>query len=262
MKISLLISTYNWVNALNLVFEAVKSQTRLPDEILVADDGSHDDTRQLIDKFRSEISVPVKHIWQEDKGFRKASILNQAIAQSNACYIIQIDGDCIPERHLVEDHLFRAKPGIYLYGSRVDLRKEYETDILQKQKTDFHFFSKEIKKHRTRTLRINLFSHLYRPNDGVPSKTRGCNLSFWRNDFIAINGYNEDFEGWGREDSDMAIRLSNNCIKGKKLRYGGIVYHLYHPTASMDNFEQNDRIEKTSKMERVIQCENGIGKYL
>ena len=261
MKTALLISTYNWSSALDLIFEALKRQTRLPDEILIADDGSQDDTRQLIYKFKEEITVPVKHFWHEDRGFRKASILNQALAKSDADYIIQIDGDCIPERHFIEDHLSRVESGVYLYGSRVNIREEYVPEVLKKQKMRFQVFSKGILR-RTRALRIPFLAFFYRPKEGVSSKVRGCNLSFWRKDFIAINGYNEDFEGWGREDSEMVVRLNNNHVKGKRLRYCGIVFHLGHKIESRGSLEKNDRIEQTSKAEQIVRIQNGIDKYL
>lgn len=93
-------------------------------------------------------------------------------------------------------------------------------------------------------------------------KFRGCNVSFWRNDFIAINGYNEDFEGWGREDSDLAIRLGNYGIKAKRLRYAGIVYHLYHKVNSKQNLELNNQIQEKTIADRIVVCDNGITKYL
>ncbi len=261
MKTALLISTYNWETALNLVFKGLKQQTVLPDEILIADDGSREETGELIRKFQTEISVPVKHFWQEDKGFRKALILNKAIAGTDAGYIIQTDGDCIPEKHFIEDHLSHRLPNTYLFGSRVNIRKEYMNAIIESQKANFNFWSNEIK-NKTRAIRSGFLSERYQPTHEISSKIRGCNLSFWRKDLIAINGYNEDMEGWGREDSDMIIRLHNNHINGRRLRYAGIVFHLYHKESSREHLEINDKIEKAAKAKGTTWCENGISKYL
>jgi glycosyltransferase involved in cell wall biosynthesis len=261
MKTAVLISTYNWKEALNLLFESIKKQTRLPNELLIADDGSQEDTRQLVGKFAKEMAVPLKHIWHEDKGFRKSAILNKAIAQTDADYIIQLDGDCIPERHFVEDHILNARADTYLYGARVNILPQYVEKVFDRQIIDFNCFSREIK-NRTRAVRLKVLADLYKPHNEISRKMRGCNLSFWRKDFVSINGYNEDMEGWGREDSEMVCRLHNNDVQAKRLRYCGLVFHIYHPEASRENFKDNDKIEKMTRSNKLIRCEKGIDKYL
>ncbi len=110
MKTSLLISTYNWPQALELILKSALNQTEMPDEILIADDGSTEETKELIENFKTKSTVPINHIWHEDKGFRKAIILNRAIAAAIGEYIIQIDGDCIMHRNFVKDHKEMAAP--------------------------------------------------------------------------------------------------------------------------------------------------------
>src|SRR6478735_11914615 len=124
MKISLLISTYNWPEALLLVLKSALSQSVLPCEILIADDGSKEETRQIIEQFQENSLIPIRHIWQEDIGFRKSKILNKAIAQTTADYIVQIDGDCIIHKDFISDHISAAQNGFYLYGSRVNILPE------------------------------------------------------------------------------------------------------------------------------------------
>jgi glycosyltransferase involved in cell wall biosynthesis len=250
MKIALLISTYNWPEALDLVLKSILNQTVLPDEILIADDGSKEETKMLIDKFRNNIEVPICHVWQEDIGFRKSKILNKAIAQTNADYIIQIDGDCILHKKFISDHLEFVQKGFYLYGSRVNILPEYVNEVLEKKTIDFNFFSSEIK-NKSRGLSISFLSKWYKPHYGISKKFRGCNVSFWRKDLIAINGYNEDFEGWGKEDSDLVIRMGNNGIKAKRLRYVGVLYHIFHKSNSKSNLELNNQIQNET-------IENGI----
>ena len=140
MKTALLISTYNWPKALELVLKSVQEQTELPDEILISDDGSTQATKELIDVFSKKINATVKHFWQEDKGFRKAKILNKAIAGTNADYIIQVDGDCILDKHFVRDHITNAQSNVYLYGSRVNILPNFVETI---------FLNKKILKSRT-----------------------------------------------------------------------------------------------------------------
>jgi hypothetical protein len=261
MKTALLISTYNWEKALDLIFESILIQTKMPDEILIADDGSKNITKELIDEFTSKIKIPVKHFWQEDIGFRKSRILNIAVAKSNSDYIIQIDGDCILNKNFINDHVSHASKKTYLYGSRVNILPKYVNAIFDLKKIFFTIFSKEVK-NKTRTLHFPFLSRIYKKHDGISKKFRGCNVSYWRSDFLAINGYNEDFEGWGREDSDLAIRMSNFGVKAKRLRYVGIVYHIHHKTNSKDSLGTNDLIQEKTIQEKIIRCKKGVDQYL
>lgn len=261
MRTALLISTYNWNDALSLIFSSIKNQTVLPNEILIADDGSKPETKQLIDKFASEISVPVKHIWHEDLGFRKSMILNKAIAQTTCDYIIQIDGDCIMHPKFVSDHIQFSSPNKYLYGTRSTIKKKALNYLFKDHIFRFNFFSKNISK-RSRTIHNLILAKQNKPHSYFSNQFRGCNVSYWRKDFIAVNGYNEDFEGWGREDSDLAIRMNNNCVLAQRLRYAGIVYHIYHKENSKANLSKNDAIQNETIKNKIVRCEKGISQYL
>jgi glycosyltransferase involved in cell wall biosynthesis len=261
MKTALLISTYNWPDALDLILKSILNQTKFPDEILIADDGSNEKTKEVIDRFRKDVKVGVHHVCQEDKGFRKSKILNKAIAQTTADYIIQIDGDCIIHENFISDHIKSAQKGCYIYGSRVNILPKHVSEVLEKKMVGFNFFSNEIK-NRSRSLSIPFLSKWYKPHYGISKKFRGCNVSFWRKDLIAINGYNEDFEGWGREDSDLVIRMGNNGVKAKRLRYGGILYHIFHKSNSKSNLELNNKIQKETIEKGITRVTNGIDQYL
>ena len=258
---TLLISTYNWPEALELVLLSIQKQTQLPDEVIIADDGSKQETTKLINKFKKDFGCPLIHVWHEDKGFRKTLILNKAIAITSTDYIIQIDGDCILHKDFIKDHINNAEKNNYLYGSRVTLKKELLPGIFDKKTTYFDFFSKGIKK-RARTIRISLFTKLYKPKSELSRKLRGCNLSYWREDFISVNGYNEDMTGWGREDSELVARMLNKGLKGKRLKFGGIMYHIYHPEKPKDRLNINDEIQQKSIAEKQIWCAKGIDNYL
>jgi glycosyltransferase involved in cell wall biosynthesis len=261
MQIALLISTYNWPESLDLVLKSLIKQTLMPNEILIADDGSAEQTKHLIVDFQKNNNIAIKHFWQEDLGFRKSKILNKAVAGTMADYIIQIDGDCIMHSRFIEDHVCFARRGVYLYGSRVNILPDFVGSVFENKKIKFNFFSKEIK-NKTRTLHFPFLSNLYQSHKGISKKFRGCNVSYWREDFIAVNGYNQDFEGWGREDSDLVIRIGNNGIKSKRLRYAAIVYHLYHKVNSKHNFELNNSIQKNTIANKVVKIKNGIDQYL
>lgn len=130
MQVSLIVSTYNFPQALRLCLQSAKRQTVLPNEILIADDGSTEETRDLIKAMREEMPCPIIHLWQEDKGFRKSRIMNQAFAASKGEYIVQIDGDIIMHRRFIEDHLRFAKPGYFINGSRAKLTEWFTKEIL------------------------------------------------------------------------------------------------------------------------------------
>lgn len=261
MKTALIISTYNWPEALGAVLASLESQSVLPDRILIADDGSDSATEKLIDKVRKESGLQIDHVWQEDVGFRKSAVLNKAVARAEVDYVIQIDGDCIMHRDFIKDHLSRREDSTFLYGSRVNIKASRVEEVLRLQQTDFALFSRAIK-NKSRNLRILPIQKLYKPKTVFSKKTRGCNLSYWREDFIAVNGYDETIEGWGREDSEFVLRLFNNGVKGKRLRYGGIVYHIYHPEKSRKFLERNSEIQKQTVQEKKVWCAKGVDRYL
>jgi len=261
MKTALLISTYNWKEALELVLKSILNQSQLPDEIIIADDGSTSDTAELIEHYRSKIPVKLNHIWHKDDGFRRSVILNKAIATCESDYIIQLDGDCIMHKYFIKDHIRSSQDNVYLYGSRVNIRQSFLKELFLAKKINFGFFDKGIKK-RTRNLHLPFLSNMYHPKPVLSNKMRGCNLSFWKNNFIAVNGYNEDIQGWGREDSEMILRMLHRGILGKRLRYRGIIYHIWHKEQSKNNLKNNDALQEKTLTERIDWCKNGIDKYL
>jgi glycosyltransferase involved in cell wall biosynthesis len=140
MRVSLIITTYNRHNALSLVFKSIDAQTKFPDEIIVADDGSNESTKQCIAKFQKSSSIRVIHSWQNDKGFRVAKSRNKALAKSSFEYIILIDGDMVLHNKFIEDHLNHAESGFFVQGSRVLLSKLKTEKVLMQKKIHFHFF--------------------------------------------------------------------------------------------------------------------------
>ena len=260
-RTALLVSTYNWPEALALVFKSVEDQTLKPDEFLIADDGSKPETTKFINDFKEKSGLNVIHVWHEDEGFKRSEILNKAIAKSTADYIIQTDGDCILHPKFIEDHVSFAKQGQYLFGSRVNIKEEYRDELFKTKNTSFSFMHKGIK-NRTRALHIPFLSTFYGVKEEPSKKLRGCNVSFWRADFISVNGYNESMTGWGREDSELIIRMMNKGIKARRLRYRGIVYHIWHKVVSKERVNVNEEIQKKAISEKLTWCENGIDTYL
>jgi len=258
---SLIISTYNWPEALELSLLSVMNQKLMPNEVIIADDGSTEETKQLIESFQNKFPVPLIHIWHEDKGFHKAIIINKAVATSKFDYIIQVDGDIIMDSHFVNDHLMHAKKGVFLFGSRVNIKKSFLSKLFKKKIIKFNLFSVGINK-RFRTIRIPLFTTYSKEYQKISSKLRGCNLSFWKKDFIKINGYNELFLGWGGEDYELCIRLYNNGIVGKRLKFAAVIYHIFHPESSKDNVANNWAVQCESIENKCLFTADGIDKYL
>ena len=258
---SLVTPTYNWPEALELLLLSLKAQIVLPDEVIIADDGSNEETRNLIRKFQENFPVPLHHVWHEDRGNRKPAIMNKAIASSKHDYIIEIDGDIIMHKHFVGDHIKYAQKGFYLFGSRVNIQKNILQEVITHKKISFHLLSKGLKK-RMRMLHIPTYMLFSKPHDSISKKLRGCNMSFWKTDFIKVNGFNEELVGWGIDDSEMIQRLHNIGILGKRLKHNGIAFHLYHKEQNKSHIEINQKIEQETKEKRVTFIDKGINQYL
>jgi hypothetical protein len=265
MKVSLIIATYNWPEALLLVLESIKNQSILPNEIIIADDGSKDETRKLIEDFKKTTTLQVNHIWQEDKGFRLSKIRNKAILEAQFEYIIQIDGDIILHPNYIKDHLTHSKKNTFISGPRVLLSKSATQIALTNKIIKFSPLTKNVK-NRLNAVHFPLVNRLIKPEttpiDKLIFKVRGCNMSFWRTDLIEVNGYEEDFKTWGREDSELASRLIKKGVGLKKLRLAGIQYHLNHNEQDKNNIELNNIILNNNNAASSYWCENGIIKKL
>lgn len=261
MLVSLLISTYNWKEALSLCLYSAFAQTVKPCEILIADDGSRNDTRELIDKMREKTDIPIVHIWHEDKGFRLSAIRNRSIERAKGNYIIQIDGDIILDKKFIADHLELAEKGFFVGGSRVLLEKDITEQLMAAPGSYPSVFSLKLGRVfnalRSRILR-NFLAMRYAKSR--MSSVRGCNMAFWKEDIFRINGYNESLEMWGQEDTELAYRLIHSGIRKKQLKMGGVEYHLYHEQASKENLEFHDQVLLQVITEKISWCENGIKK--
>jgi glycosyltransferase involved in cell wall biosynthesis len=260
--VSLIISTYNWPEALNLCLISVRNQTLLPDEVIIADDGSTDETRNLISKYQHDFPVPVVHVWQPDEGFQLAKIRNKAIAAAHHEYIVQIDGDLVLNRHFIEDHVSFRKKNTFVSGSRVIMNKELSASIIGAENTKIHLTSKGLL-NVFNGFRISILTKLmegYKHADIY--YLRGCNMAFWRSDLVKINGYNEAFIGWGREDNEIGLRLINSGIKKRIIKFSAVVFHIYHPEKIRAGLNANDELMHRTAAEKTKYCEIGLNQYL
>lgn len=263
LKVSLIISTYNWPEALELSLLGVAEQSVMPVEVIIADDGSKKETADLIDRMREKVPCPLVHVWHEDTGFRLAAIRNKAIARSTGDYIIQIDGDIIPEKHFIEDHIKLAEKSFFIAGSRANLTSQLTDELFKTKRINLTPFTKGVR-NTFNALRIPVLTSyfIFRYRRKHAYYARGCNLSFWKDDLIKVNGYNEDLEGWGKEDSELLVRLINIGVARKFIKFAGIVYHLYHTYSSREGLKKNVEIYEKAIKEKCTYCSNGLSNYL
>lgn len=262
VTVSLIISTYNWSEALYLVLQSALEQKRLPDEIVIADDGSTQKTVDCIRLFQEKSPIPIIHAWQADRGFRLAQSRNNAVSRSQGDYLVFVDGDTILHPSFIADHLSFAEKNTFVVGSRVLLQQEDTYFYLQQKKFHFNFLTSQSKNKlnaiRCFFIAYQLAKKLKTPVEQLIFKVRGCNMAVWRSDCLAINGFNQDICGWGREDSEFALRLFKKDLSMKRLKFAAIQYHLYHAENDRSQLNQNDDLLNKTLNASGYQCKNGL----
>jgi glycosyltransferase involved in cell wall biosynthesis len=235
MKTTVIVTTYNRPDALAVVLEGYYGQSDRDFSLVVADDGSTEETAAVVRSFERRNAMPLTHVWHEDRGFRAAAIRNRAVASTSADYIIFTDGDCVPSRDFVKAHKALAEPGYFLGSNRVLLGEPFTNRVLRERLpihgwrwTDWvtAWFRRDVNR---------LLPLMALPNGSFrkrsPDRWEGiktCNLSAWRSDLVRVNGLDESYEGWGLEDSDLVIRFLHAGVKHKTARFAAPVFHLWH----------------------------------
>jgi len=273
-SVTVMVSTYNWKEALALALGSLAAQSRPPDEVIVADDGSREDTSALLRKIAGTFPVPLRHVWQEDEGFRKARILNRAIAAARSDYIIQLDGDMLAHPRFVEDHLILAQPGRFLQGARIRTTVAETARLLGGGKPHFGWFVDAYFRdendrstwhfgRRHHTLRLPWLAKIKARSTGHPM---GCNVSFWREDLMRVNGYDERMHGYGSEDLEIDIRLRNAGLRRSQIKFAALALHLEHKSVSSqdpaDPELPNNKLLFASKEQHLVRCECGLDAHL
>ena len=235
MKTSVIFTTYNSPASLEKVLWGFFAQTYQDFEIIIADDGSRDETRQLIQRMSATSPMPLRHVWQVDDGFQKSRILNKAIAAAQGEYLIFTDGDCIPREDFVAEHLRHAEDGCYLSGGYFKLPLDISKAITQEDVNSRRVFSPDwlrrcgmamgVIKAWKLTLRGplgDLLNHL-----PVKASWNGHNSSCHKKWAIAVNGFDENMQ-YGGQDAEFGRRLRHLGVKAKRIRYSTICVHLEH----------------------------------
>jgi glycosyltransferase involved in cell wall biosynthesis len=267
MKASVIFSTYNSPAWLEKVLWGFSVQTTKDFEIVIADDGSGQETKELIERLRPEMGVTVKHIWQEDDGFQKSRILNKAIVAAEADYLIFTDGDCIPRKDFVEVHLKGRKQGHFLSGGyfllpmQTSLAIEKE-DILSQKCFKVGWLKAHGLKGSIKTLKLSargVFRYLLNRLTRTKPTWNGHNSSGWKSDILEANGFDERMQ-YGGQDRELGERLVNMGIGGVQIRYSAIVVHLDHKRGyrTQESVLKNRAIRKNTRDSDKKRTEFGI----
>ena len=264
MKCSLIICTYNWPEALSLVLSSVVTQSIMPNEVIIADDGSSDSTAVIVKKFTNQISVPVIHSWQEDLGCRISHSRNRAIAKSNYDYVIMIDGDTVLHNDFIKDHKRLAQQGVYVQGSRALLQEKFTKNLIKENLFRVPPYFSKHSKNKLNLIRLPLLSLLisFFKSKNI-KRIRGCNFSIFKKDILKVNGFNEEITSWGAEDSEFVQRLFNSGVYKQQIKFSGLQYHLFHHERVANSKESaafnNDYLDNTIK-NNLVWCNLGINR--
>ena len=268
-NISIIISTYNAEKWLYKVLVGYNCQTLNNFEIVIADDGSKNSTKELIDNFRNKANYPIKHVWHEDNGFQKSQILNKAILVCDGDYIIMSDGDCIPRKDFVEVHGTKKEKGYFLSGGYFMLPMNISTliseeDIISGNCFNINWLKNNGLKNSFKNNKITATGFASKfLNFITPTKAtwNGHNASGWKEDILKVNGFDERMQ-YGGQDRELGERLFNLGIKSKQIRYSAIVIHLDHPRGykTKESINKNLKIREYTKNSKVVKTPYGIEK--
>lgn len=267
LGVSVIVTTYNWPNALDRVLSGLFSQHYQNVEVIIADDGSKEETGHVIQKWQQRAPFPVQHCWHPDEGFRAAMIRNRAVALAKKEYLVFIDGDCVPLPNFVRNHAKLAEKGYFVAGNRLLLSESF-TDKVLTERIPLEKYSvlqwgvAALKRECNRflpilTLPVGHLRKLSNRWQGVKT----CNLGLWREDYLRVNGLDEDYVGWGFEDSDLIVRLLRANLKRKSGKFATGVVHLWHKEQSREMLTDNAYRLAQTLQSKEIKAKKGFDQY-
>lgn len=245
--ISVIVTTYNREDALDAVLRSLAHQSDRDFEVIVADDGSRAATAAAIGAWAGKVGIRLEHVWHEDRGFRAAEIRNRAILVARGAYCVFLDGDCIARPDFVAMHRRLAEPGSFVTGNRVLLSDELTAKVLREDQTPETWTFGHWLAERTRggvnrlsaLLRLPL-GPLRRLRQHAWQDARSCNLAIWRADLDRVDGFDGDYSGWGKEDSDIIVRLLHAGVRRKDGVFATGVVHLWHADYGRERLAENE----------------------
>jgi glycosyltransferase involved in cell wall biosynthesis len=272
MLISVVVTTYNRPDALSAVLHALRDQTDTDFEVIVADDGSKDETRVAIAAARA-LPGPtgmkrLLHAWQPDDGFRASAARNLGVFACSGKYLVFLDGDCVPRPNFVARHRLLAEQGYMVSGSRVLLSASFTRDALA-QSNPLHrqalpfWLRQRLQGHTNKFLPLLIFpdTPLRHYRTVKWDRIKSCNLAIWRADYVAVDGFDESFVGWGHEDADIVLRLARHGVKRKGGAFSTEVFHLWHRENTRAT-ESANRLKVEQRMQSgVVKAERGLSAH-
>jgi glycosyltransferase involved in cell wall biosynthesis len=270
MKVSVIISTYNSPEWLEKVLWGYECQTYKNFEVLIADDGSGEPTKKLIERFITDSPLEIMHVWHEDNGYQKCQILNKAILASNTEYLIFTDGDCIPRADFVSQHVKQVERGYFLSGGAVRLpmhtsKMITREDIVNGKAFDLSWLlRKGLPRRLLKNIKLSsnpILSMVMNKITTAKATWNGGNASGWKQNLLAVNGFDERME-YGGQDRELGERLKNIGLKAKQIRYSGICIHLEHSRGYKNNesIKKNKGIRHETRAGKIIWTPYGIKK--
>jgi glycosyltransferase involved in cell wall biosynthesis len=260
MRVSVIMTTYNAPRWLEKVLWGYSVQSHDDFEIIIGDDGSGPETTTLIEGMKAETGLDIKHLWQEDRGFRKCRILNKAILAADSDYLVFTDGDCIPRQDFLAVHVEEARPAHYLSGGyhKLPMRTSEaieRDDILSGRCFQLAWLKRHGLKSGLKNTKLTAspgMARLYNRLTPTACNLKGSNASAWREDILRVNGFDERM-AWGGLDRELGVRLVNAGVKPKHVRYNAIVIHLDHGRGYRD-----PEMVKKNKALRVSNDRKGV----
>lgn len=267
MKISVIISTYNSEKWLANVLVGYSVQTFDDFEVIVADDGSGEATKQVVDSFRDKFKHPIQHIWQPDDGFQKCKILNKSILASKSDYLLFTDGDCIPRKDFLSVHVKHIEKGLFLSGGYFKLpmtisQKITTEDIINQKCFSIRWLIKnglKVNFKLTKLVKFKWFSAFMNWVTPTKKSWNGHNSSGFKSDIVSINGFNNAMQ-YGGEDRELGERLFNKGIFSKQIRYTAVCVHLDHKRSyeNPEVWKKNRAIRDYNIKNKVVWVEDGL----
>jgi glycosyltransferase involved in cell wall biosynthesis len=260
--LTLAITTWERPDALCAVLDSVLAQSDLPQQVIVADDGSGAATRAAVDAFAAVAPMPVHHAWQPRAGFRLTRLRNLAIAEARGDYLVFVDGDMLLHREFVADHRRLARRGWFTQGVRIALDPSATAATLAAPRRALHAASPGLGGlRRAYALHLRALQPAMRRIANAFVAIKGCNQGFWRDDLVAADGFEEAIEGWGPEDKELCARLRFAGIRRQTLLFGGIAWHLSHPPAARDRRAANQQLFAETLATRRTRARRGLSAH-
>jgi glycosyltransferase involved in cell wall biosynthesis len=265
--ISIVVCTYRRPENLRRVLASIAGQQGVTGrfEVVVADDGSDDETPQVVDQFRDSVSFPVRFVTHKHQGFCPGRCRNEGVAAAQADYVLLLDGDCmIPPDHL-RIHLERRQPGVVWLGDHVKLEEAESAKITPAMAYEGSYPARSSRAIASRMWRKALKASWYKATGNVTKpRLTSNNVGIWRKDYLRVNGFDENYVGWGCEDDDMGIRLRRAKIRLESILWWTWAYHLWHPPASSVPLRWKDgpNVAYFSRGFHLVRCGNGVEKRL